>query len=467
VLSSGSHCLQPPQKGFRQVIGRYTRPAMGAVWSDDYKIECWLLVEKAVCEAWHRRGRIPDWAMVAIRTASCDITRMREIEQETDHDVIAFLRATGESVGDASRFIHLGLTSSDVVDTGLALQVTEAGDLIDRELAALTAAVGRLALEHKHTLMIGRTHGIHAEPTTFGLKALVWYDELRRHLRRLELARNDMRVGKISGAVGTHAHVAPDLEDEVCRSLGLEPAAASTQIIQRDRHAFFLTVLAGIGATIEKISTELRHLQRTEVREVEEPFGAGNQGSSAMPHKRNPHESERLSGLARLLRGYAITGLENVALWHERDISHSSTERVTFPDACILTDYSLALLREIIENLRVFPDRMLLNLESTGGLIYSQRILLALVDAGMDRQQAYKVVQRNAMAAWEDGKASFAELLKADADVSHYLSPDDIIALMGPWEQLVHIDTIFARFDELQMSESSNGRIPASSMVPE
>ncbi|CAN5758752.1 adenylosuccinate lyase [soil metagenome] len=454
-------------KGFQGVIGRYTRPAMGKVWSDDYKVECWLLVEKAVCEAWHRRGRIPDWAMDPIRDASCDIVRMREIEKETDHDVIAFLRATGETCGEASRFIHLGLTSSDVVDTGLALQTTEAGNLIDLELTALIDAVRELAGKHKHTLMIGRTHGVHAEPTTFGLKALVWYDELRRHRERLTLARGDMRAGKVSGAVGTHAHVPPDVEVEVCDALGLNAAAASTQVIQRDRHAFFLAVLAGIGATIEKIATEIRHLQRTEVREVEEPFDAGNQGSSAMPHKRNPHESERLSGLARLLRGYAVTGFENVALWHERDISHSSTERVIFPDACIVLDYSLALLREIIEDLRVFPDRMIKNLESTGGLIYSQRVLLALVDAGMDRQNAYKAVQRSAMSAWEGGDTSFANLLKSDRDVSQYLDHDQIESLMDPHEQLVHVDAIFSRFDELPAAGISNGRVPAAAMSHE
>jgi adenylosuccinate lyase len=434
---------------------------MGEVWSDGYKIACWLLVEKAVCEAWNRRGRIPDWAMEPIRSATCDIERMREIEKETDHDVIAFLRATGETAGDASRYIHLGLTSSDVVDTGLALQTARAGELLDTELASLIAAVAHLANAHKHTIMIGRTHGVHAEPTTFGLKTLVWFEELKRHRRRLDLARSDMSTGKISGAVGTHAHVPPDVESEVCEALGLQAAAVSTQIIQRDRHAFFLSVLAGIGATIEKIATEIRHLQRTEVREVEEPFGAGNQGSSAMPHKRNPHESERLSGLARLLRGYAVTGLENVALWHERDISHSSTERVIFPDACIVLDYSLSLLREIIEGLRVFPDRMVANLNSTGGLIYSQRVLLALVDAGMDRQQAYKTVQRNAMTAWEEGNLTFADLLKNDADVKKHLNPERIDALMDPHEQLVHVDAIFARSAAPTMVESANGRVPA------
>ncbi|HET8521916.1 MAG TPA: adenylosuccinate lyase [Thermomicrobiales bacterium] len=428
------------------MISRYTRPEMGSVWSDERKIECWLAVEKAVCEAWHRRGRIPDWAMERIRSASCSIHRMREIEAETDHDVIAFLRATGETAGDAARFIHLGLTSSDVVDTALALQVTEAGALLDTDLSRLTRVVAEQAVRHKRTLMIGRTHGIQAEPTTFGLKLAVWYDELRRHQRRLQLAREDMAVGKISGAVGTHAHVPPDLEEEVCASLGLVAAPASTQILQRDRHAYFLAVLAGIAGTLEKFAVEIRHLQRTEVREVAEPFGQGNQGSSAMPHKRNPHESERVSGLARLIRGYALTAAENVALWHERDISHSSTERVIFPDACILLDYMLDLMADIVENLTVSPDRMLANLELTGGLIYSQRVLLALVDAGMDRQHAYKLVQRYALAAW-DGGTPFREALLADADVSALLPLAELDALFDPRDQLQHVDEIFARLD--------------------
>ncbi|MBW3633206.1 MAG: adenylosuccinate lyase, partial [Chloroflexi bacterium] len=315
------------------MIERYTRPEMGAIWSERRKIDGWLAVEKAVCEAWHRRGRIPESAMPAIRGATCDLDRMQEIEREVDHDLIAFLRATGESVGSDSRFIHIGLTSSDVVDTALALQTTAAADLILPALEKLATIVGRQAVDHRDTLMVGRTHGMHAEPTTFGLKLAVWYDELRRQHRRLDLAREDIAVGKISGAVGTHAHVPPDLEEEVCRDLGLGIAPASTQIIQRDRHAFFLAVLSGIGGTLEKMATEIRHLQRTEVGEVEEPFDPGNQGSSAMPHKRNPHASERIAGLARLLRGYATTAAENNSLWHERDISHSSAERVIIPDA--------------------------------------------------------------------------------------------------------------------------------------
>ena len=426
------------------MIGRYTRPEMGSVWSEDRKIQAWLAVEKAACEGWHRRGRIPDWAIASIRTSSCDLKRMQEIEKETDHDVIAFLRAVGETAGESSRYIHLGLTSSDVVDTGLALQSKEAGDLLDVELRALIGAVGQRAVEFKSTPTIGRTHGIHAEPTTFGLKLAIWYDELRRHLRRLDLAREDIAVGKLSGAVGTHAHVPPDLEEEVCELLGLRAAPASNQIVQRDRHAFFLSVVAGIGGTLEKMATEFRHLQRTEVRETQEPFAAGNQGSSAMPHKRNPHASERICGLARLLRGYATTGFENVALWHERDISHSSAERVIFPDACIVLDFMLAEMTEIISDFKAFPDRMQANLDLTQGLVYSQRVMLALVDAGIDRQDAYKLVQRCALRSWDTGE-SFRELLIADPIVAERVDLASFEPLFDPAEQLQHVDAIFAR----------------------
>jgi adenylosuccinate lyase len=423
---------------------------MGAVWSDERKIATWLAVEKAVCEAWHRRGQVPDWAMGPIRDATCSIERMREIEQETDHDVIAFLRATGETAGDAARFIHLGLTSSDIVDTGLALQATEAGSLLSAELQRLTEIVGNRAIEHRHTVMVGRTHGMHAEPTTFGLKLAVWFDELRRHRRRLDLAREDMAVGQISGAVGTHAHVPPDLEEEVCEALRLQAAPASTQVLQRDRHAFFLSVISGIGSTLEKMAVEIRHLQRTEVGEAEEPFDPGNMGSSAMPHKRNPHESERVAGLSRLLRGYAVTAGENVALWHERDISHSSAERVIFPDACILLDYMLALMSDLIEHLAVYPERMRANLEMTGGLIYSQRVLLALVDSGMDRHEAYKLVQRSAMDAAESGR-SFEEILLDDPVIAERISGESLRTLFDPLDQLKYVDAIFERLGLLSL----------------
>ncbi len=426
------------------MIERYTRPEMGRLWSEQAKIDNWLKVEIAVCEAWSRRDRIPAAAMEAIRKAHVNLDRMREIERETDHDVIAFLRAAGETVGDVSRYIHLGLTSSDVVDTGLALQVAESGRILDGGLQTLTMVVGRQAVTHKRTVMIGRTHGVHAEPTTFGLKLAVWFDELNRQRRRLDLARHDMAVGKISGAVGTHAHVPLELEEEVCQELGLTAAPASTQIVQRDRHAFFVSVLAGIGGTLEKMAVEIRNLQRTELREAEEPFDTGNQGSSAMPHKRNPHASERVSGLVRLLRGYSSAAAENVALWHERDISHSSAERIILPDACILFDYLLDLMTDLIDGLVVHDDRMRRNLDLTGGLIYSQRVLLALVDAGMDRQAAYRAVQRHALAAW-DGGATFAERLGSDSELTALLPEVSFASLFDPLMQLTEVDAIFAR----------------------
>lgn len=413
---------------------------MGNIWTDDAKVQRWLKVEIAVSEAWAERGRIPAGAMERIRTARCDLDRMKEIERETDHDVIAFLRAVGESVGESARFIHLGLTSSDVVDTGLAIQARDAGSLLLRELDALIDVVGARAVEHKRTLTIGRSHGMHAEPTTFGLKMAVWFDELRRHRERLRLGVAHIGVGKISGAVGTHAHVPPDLEEEVCRELGLGVELASNQVVQRDRHAFFISVLSGIGATLEKISIEVRHLQRSEVGEAEEFFGEGNQGSSAMPHKRNPHASERITGLSRLLRGYATTAFENVALWHERDISHSSAERVIFPDACIVLHFMLGETRDILEHLIVYPEQMKANLELTRGLIYSQPVMLALVDAGMDRQQAYKLVQCHAHAP-----ESFHDAIAADPVVTELLPSDALDELFDPWRQLAHLDASFER----------------------
>jgi len=431
-------------KGRGFLIERYTRPVMGAIWSDEAKVGQWLAVELSVCEAWARRGEIPAGDMAAIRNARIDLARMREIEKETDHDVIAFLRAVGETVGPASRYIHLGLTSSDVVDTGLGIQARQAGSQLRLELIRLTEIVGQRAVEHKRTITIGRSHGMHAEPTTFGIKLAVWYDELRRHQRRLDLAIEEIAVGKISGAVGTHAHVPWGLEDEVCADLGLGVELASTQVVQRDRHAFFLGVLAGIAASLEKFGIEIRHLQRSEVGEAEEFFAEGNQGSSAMPHKRNPHESERVSGLARLLRGYAIPGFENVALWHERDISHSSVERVIFPDACIVLDYMLDLTSDLIEHWVIYPDRMLTNLEISGGLIYSQRVLLALVERGMDRQDAYKLVQRNAHAALEV-RERFQDRVSSRAEFTDLLTPEIIDTLFDPWEQLQHVDATFAR----------------------
>lgn len=426
------------------MIERYTRPEMGRIWSERHKIDLWLKVEIAVAESWATRGAVPPDALERIRGASCDLDRMKAIERETDHDVIAFLRATGETVGDAARFIHLGLTSSDVIDTALALQTVEALDQVLAELDRLIAAVGEQAVEHRDTLMIGRTHGVHAEPITFGFKLAVWFDELRRNRERLLQAREGIRVGKISGAVGTHANVPPDLEEDVCHRLGLKTAAASTQIIQRDRHAHVISALAILASSLDKFATEVRHMQRTEVRELEEPFDPGNMGSSAMPHKRNPHESERISGLARLVRGYVVPALESVTLWHERDISNSSAERVIFPDAFILVDYIVALMTEIVDGWVVYPERMRTNLDATHGAIYSQRALLALVEAGMDRQVAYKIVQRDAHRAWDTG-THLRELLLADQEVRARLSSQEISAIFDPQYQVRHVDATFKR----------------------
>lgn len=442
------------------MISRYTLPEMGAVWSERNKIDRWLDVEKAVCEAWAIRGVIPEDAMDAIRGATCDLDRMKEIEAETDHDLIAFLRATGETVGEASRYIHLGLTSSDVGDTALALQTRDALDLTLARLDTAINAVGQQALKHRATLMIGRTHGVHAEPITFGFKLAIWFDELRRHRKRIAAARDSISVGKISGAVGTHANVPPDLEDDVCRMLGLSVAAVSTQIIQRDRHAEVIASLAMLAASIDKFAVEIRHLARTEVRELEEYFDPGNQGSSAMPHKRNPHESERLSGLSRVVRGYLTPALENVALWHERDISNSSAERVIFPDAFILTDYILHLFTEIVETWVVDEGRMMRNLESTGGAIFSQRAMLALVESGLDRQDAYKIIQRNAMRAWDHG-GHLRDYLKEEPQVSDRLTDAEIDDLFDYGYHLRHIDIAFERLGLDVVNESASEKAEA------
>ncbi len=346
-------------------IDRYTNPKMGEIWSAQHKVDLWWRVELAVCEAWSRQGKVPAEVLPILRQGKIDLAKMDEYEKQTDHDVIAFLKAATDSLSDpdAARYVHLGLTSSDVVDTALALQIKEAMDVIVEDVETVRVTLAAVALEHKHTLMIGRTHGIHAEPTTFGLKILVWYDEIGRHLHRLQAARDDIATGKISGAVGTHANVPPDIEDDALQRLGLATDPVSTQIVQRDRHAAVLNALALLASSLDKFATEIRHLARTEVREVEEPFGAAQQGSSAMPHKRNPHKSERISGLARVLRGFALTGMEDVALWHERDISHSSAERVAFPGAFILLDYMLTQFDGIMSALNVYPGRMKRNLE--------------------------------------------------------------------------------------------------------
>src|SRR5215471_8199665 len=382
------------------MIERYSLPEMAAIWSESHKTDTWLRVELLVCEGWAHEGIIPPDALEKIRHASYDMQRMREIEQETHHDVISFLRSIQEQLGAEGRYIHLGLTSSDVLDTGLAAQLKEAGVLLAGSLAELVQVVAQAAVQYKYTLMAGRTHGIHAEPITLGIKLALWVDELRRGQQRLAAALEQVSVGKISGAVGTHATVPPQIEEFVCEQLGLGVAAVSSQIVQRDRHAHLITTLALIGSSLEKMAQEIRHLQRTEVGEAFEPFGSGQQGSSAMPHKRNPELCERICGLARVLRGFSVTSMENVALWHERDISHSSAERIIIPDACTLLHYMLHLFNNVMMGLQVDPERMQSNLDMTGGLVFSQRILLALIEKGVGRQEAYQIVQRNAKKVW-------------------------------------------------------------------
>ncbi|MEO8286862.1 MAG: adenylosuccinate lyase [Chloroflexota bacterium] len=433
-------------------IERYTNPGMGAVWSAQRKVDLWWKVELAVTEAWAEKGKVPAEVLPVLREGKIDLALMNDYEKQTDHDVIAFLRAATDSLSDpdAARYVHMGLTSSDVVDTALALQIKEAMDIIIEDVETLRVTLAAVALEHKHTLMIGRSHGIHAEPTTFGLKVLMWYDEVGRHLHRLEIAYKDIATGKISGAVGTHANVPPDVEDDALKRLGLATDPVSTQIVQRDRHAAVLNTLALLASSLDKFATEIRHLARTEVREVEEPFGAAQQGSSAMPHKRNPHKSERISGLARVLRGFAVTGMEDIPLWHERDISHSSAERVIFPGAFILLDYMLTQFDSIMNGLNVYPGRMKRNLESTGGLIFSQPVMLALTESGLDRQVAYKIVQRYAMEVWDaDSKGetgpSFIERIAVDPEVKARISPEKLRELVSVERHLEHIDEAYRR----------------------
>jgi adenylosuccinate lyase len=427
------------------MIERYTRPGMGALWSEEAKYAAWLRVELAVCEAYARRGRIPADAMARIRAAArVDVARVHAIQRTVKHEMIALLTSLEEQIGADSRYVHIGLTSSDVWDTATALQLRDAADLLLAGQERLHAGLRVLALRHKDTLMVGRTHGVHAEPITFGLKAALWYTESARNLERLRRARAVIAVGKLSGAVGTFAHVDPEIEEEVCRDLGLAPAPVSSQIVQRDRHAEFCTTLAIAAASLEKIALEVRGLQRSEILEVEEPFAEGQKGSSAMPHKRNPELAERICGLARLLRSNALAALENVALWHERDISHSSVERVILPDSTILLDYLLDLTAFVIEGLRVDPGRMAENIERSYGLIYSQRVLLKLTEAGLSRQVAYEIVQRNAMRAWTE-RRSFLDLLAGDPAVSDVLSPEALKSCADPAWYLRHVDQIFQR----------------------
>ena len=426
------------------MIDRYSRPDMKRVWSEENKYDLWLRVELAVCEAWTEEGVIPPEDMVLLRKARHDQDRLQEIFQRTRHDMTAFTRSITERLGPEGRWIHLGLTSSDVLDTALALQMKEAAELLDRDMCALRDVLQDRAVEFKKTSMMGRTHGVHAEPTTFGLKLALWWVEVDRQRQRLARATEEIAVGKISGAVGTYATLSPALEERVCAHLGLAPDPVSSQIVQRDRHAHFLTTLALIAASLEKFATEVRHLQRTEVREVEEPFGEGQTGSSSMPHKRNPELSERVCGLARLVRGYALTALENVALWHERDISHSSTERLTIPDSCLALDYILDLFTGVIRGLRVYPDRMWSNMELTRGLVFSQRVLLALVERKMSREEAYSAVQRNALRAWDEGE-DLRDLLRRDPDVSGKLSGQELEDLFDYGYYTRYVDQIFER----------------------
>jgi adenylosuccinate lyase len=426
------------------MIDRYTYPEMKRIWSEEHKLELWLRVELLACEAWAELGVIPAAELEAIRHASLDRARMEEIYRESHHDLLSFVRAVAESVGPAGRFIHLGLTSSDVLDTALAVILVEACDLLAEDLARLEAVLTRQALRHKRTVMVGRTHGIQAEPTTFGHKLAVWVAEVRRHRTRLAQAREMVAVGKLAGAVGTHAHVPPAVEEYVCRHLGLRPEEAATQIVQRDRHAQFVLTLALIATSLEKMATEIRGLQRTEIAEVAEPFAPGQQGSSAMPHKRNPELAERVCGLARVVRSAALPALENVVLWHERDISHSSAERIILPDACLALDYMLRTFTQIMEGLEVYPERMRRNLERSGGLVYSGRVLLALVEKGLDRQAAYRLVQRYAHQAWDE-EHDFQALLRADPQVQALLTEAELAALFDPEYHLREIDTAFAR----------------------
>jgi adenylosuccinate lyase len=427
------------------MIDRYSRPLLKAVWEPARKYETWLRVELLACEALSKKGLVPAAALRLIRArARINPARIEALERIVKHDVIAFIESITEQVGPSARFLHLGLTSSDILDTSLAVLMVEAADVILEDLDRLLGALRDRAWEHRDTVMIGRSHGIHGEPITFGAKLAVWYDETKRHRERVRQAREGIAYGKLSGAMGTFAHLSPDVEAYVCKKLGLKPAPASTQVIQRDRHAAYLTALALLASSIEKFATEVRHLQRTEVLEAEEPFSPGQKGSSAMPHKRNPIVSENLCGLARLVRANSLAAMEDVALWHERDISHSSVERVIIPDSTILIDFMLARFTDLIAHLVVYPDRMRRNLELTGGVIYSQRLMLELVRRGAPRGQAYEAVQRLAMAAWK-GRTPFRDLTEKDPLVTKYLSAEAIGACFTPETHTRHVSTIFKR----------------------
>ena len=434
------------------MIPRYTRPEMGKIWTDENRFTIWLEIELLATQQQETLGIVPKGVTKGIRSkAKFDTARVLEIEETTKHDVIAFLTNVAEYVGPDSRFVHLGMTSSDVVDTAFSVQCKQAGEILLKDIDALIAALKKRAIEHKHTPCIGRTHGIHAEPMTFGVKLALFYAEMLRARERMARAVETISVGKISGAVGTFEHIDMSVEEYVCKNLGLKPAPISTQIIQRDRHAEYFTTIALVGATLEKIAVELRHLQRTEVREAEEFFSKGQKGSSAMPHKRNPITMERVTGLARLLRGYAQTAMENVALWHERDISHSSTERVIGPDATITLDYMLSLVTKTIETMYVYPEAMKRNLELTRGLVFSQPVLLVLTKGGLSREESYEIVQRNAMKVWElaaegkDPHITFRSLLEADPDISGRISTKQFDEAFDPKAAMKNVDRIFER----------------------
>jgi len=427
------------------MIERYTLPEMGSVWEPRNRFQKMLDVEIYACEAMANMGQIPRGAFEEIKTkAAFDMKRISEIEEITNHDVIAFLTAVGENVGDASKYIHMGMTSSDILDTALSVQMKEAAELLLARLRKLRDVLAEKAQEHKYTLMVGRTHGIHAEPVTFGLKMALWTMEVDRSIERLIKAKDTVSVGKISGAVGTFANIDPHIEEHVCHCLNLKPALVSTQVIQRDRHAEFLSTVAIIGSSLEKFATEIRNLQRTDILEVEEPFAKGQKGSSAMPHKKNPITVERVAGLARVLRGNALAAMENVALWHERDITHSSVERVIIPDSCILLDYMLHLFTRVMENLNVYTENMKANLGRTLGLVFSQRVMLALVDKGILRETAYEWVQRNALHAWQT-KTDFEYLILQDRDIMSHLSHEEIDRLFDYDYHTRHINYIFQR----------------------
>lgn len=427
------------------MIPRYTRPVMGKLWEPENRYQKWLDVEIAACEAWASEAGIPMDALAHIKKkARFDVRRIDEIEKVVKHDVIAFLTSVAENVGAESRFIHKGLTSSDIVDTALSLLMREAADIIIKDIKALMPVIKNQALKYKNTPAIGRSHGVHAEPMTFGLKFALWHEDMKRNLTRMQRAREIINIGKLSGAVGTFSNIPPSIEEKVCKRLGLKPEPVATQIIQRDRHAEYLTALALIAGSIEKIAVEIRHLQRTEVLEAEEPFAKGQKGSSAMPHKRNPVGCENISGLARLVRSNSIAGMENIALWHERDISHSSVERVIIPDSTILVDYMLDRLKDILEGLHVYPERMKKNMDKSYGLYNSQRVLLSLISKGMTRENAYELVQRNAMQSWKSG-TDFKKILAKDKNVKKYLKAKDLDKIFDLKYYLKNIDYIYKK----------------------